>query len=69
MGRRAATQPGFAYSKALLQANFVWTAVALEQWIADPNAMVPGNHMVVRLADDPADRVAIVAYLAHASGD
>jgi cytochrome c len=62
-GRKAGTQPGFDYSKALVSSNIVWSAQTLESWLADPNALVPGNKMIVRLANDPADRAAIVAYL------
>jgi cytochrome c len=62
-GRKAGTQPGFDYSKALASSNIVWSAQMLEKWIADPNALVPGNSMIVRLANDPVERAAIVAYL------
>jgi len=62
-GRKAGTQPGFDYSAALRASNIVWSSQTLQRWIDDPNALVPGNNMVVRLADDPADRAAIVAYL------
>ena len=63
IGRKAGTQPGFDYSAALAASNIVWSAQTLERWIADPNALVPGNKMIVQLASDPADRAAIVAYL------
>lgn len=62
-GRKAGTQPDFDYSAALRASNIVWSSQTLERWIDDPNALVPGNNMVVRLAGDPADRAAIVAYL------
>ena len=62
-GRKAGTQPGFQYSAALSASNIVWSSQTLERWIDDPNALVPGNSMIVRLASDPADRAAIVAYL------
>jgi cytochrome c len=63
IGRRAGSLPGFEYSKALRESRLVWTAQLLDQWIADPNALVPGNRMVVQLASDPVDRAAIVEYL------
>jgi cytochrome c len=68
MGRKAGTQPGFDYSAALAASNIVWSPQTLERWIADPNALVPGNKMIVQLANDPADRAAIVAYLVASSG-
>ena len=62
-GRKAGTQPGFDYSAALRASNIVWSSQTLGRWLDDPNALVPGNNMIVRLAGDPADRAAIVAYL------
>ena len=41
----------------------MWSSQTLERWIDDPNALVPGNDMIVRLASDPKERAAIVAYL------
>jgi cytochrome c len=63
IGRKAGTQPGFDYSAALAASNIVWSPQTLERWIADPNALIPGNKMIVQLASDPADRAAIIAYL------
>ena len=68
IGRKAGTQPGFDYSAALVASKIVWSPQTLERWIADPNALVPGNKMIVQLASDPADRAAIVAYLVAATG-
>ena len=68
IGRKAGTQAGFDYSAALVASKIVWSAQTLDRWIADPNAFVPGNRMVVQLANDPADRAAIVAYLVASAG-
>lgn len=68
IGRKAGTQPGFDYSAALAASQIVWSPQTLDRWIADPNVLVPGNKMVVQLANDPADRAAIVAYLVAAAG-
>lgn len=67
IGRQAGTQPGFDYSSALAASKIVWSPQTLERWIAVPNALVPGNRMVVQLANDPAERAAIVAYLVASS--
>jgi cytochrome c len=67
IGRKAGTQPGFDYSPALAASSIVWSPQTLERWIADPSALVPGNKMIVQLANDPADRAAIVAYLVAAA--
>lgn len=66
-GRSAGTQPGFNYSSALRQSEIVWTAERLDRWLANPSALVPGNIMVVQLANDPADRADLIAYLKKAT--
>ena len=66
LGRRVASVPGFNYSPALARQRFAWDLTRLNRWITNPNAMVPGNKMVVQLANDPLDRADIVAFLASA---
>jgi cytochrome c len=66
-GRKAATQPGFDYSDALRRSGITWNATLLDRWLADPNALVPGNRMVVRLASEPRDRGDIIAFLRQAT--
>ena len=63
VGRRAGSVPGFAYSDALRASTLVWDAALLDRWLADPEALVPGQRMGYRLADAQA-RADIVAYLA-----
>lgn len=67
LGRRAGTQPGYEYSEALVGSRIVWSAIALDRWLADPGATVPGNKMLVQLANDPRDRADLIAYLAQAT--
>ncbi len=62
-GRRAGSVAGFAYSEALRRSRLVWDAETLERWLADPEAVVPGQRMGFRLSDAQA-RADIVAYLA-----
>lgn len=66
-GRRAGTQPGFDYSDALRASNLVWNEKTLEQWLSNPNALVPGNKMVVQLANDPLDRADLIVFLKQAT--
>lgn len=66
-GRKAGTQLGFEYSSALQDAGIVWTAKTLDLWLANPNALVPGNKMVVQLANDPRDRADLIAWLKRAT--
>ncbi len=67
VGRKAATQPGFDYSDALKRSGIIWTEDELNRWLTDPNARVPGNKMVVQLANDPRDRADLIAYLSSVS--
>jgi cytochrome c len=63
VGRRAGSVPGFAYSDALRKSGLTWDAALLERWLANPEALVPGQRMGYQLAD-PQERADIVAYLA-----
>ena len=44
-GRKAGTQPGYAYSKALVASGLVWREATLAAYLRDPNALVPGTKM------------------------
>ena len=63
VGRIAATQAGYEYSSALKKSGLRWTLHNLDRWLANPNQLVPGNKMVVQLANDAKDRQDIIAYL------
>ncbi|MBS0506636.1 MAG: c-type cytochrome [Proteobacteria bacterium] len=63
MGRRAGSVPGFAYSPALRNSGLVWDAALLERWLANPEALVPGQRMGYQL-EDAQLRADIIAYLA-----
>lgn len=67
LGRRAGSVPGFDYSPALRGSTLVWSAETLERWLADPEALIPGQRMGYRLGD-AAQRADIVAYLATLGG-
>ncbi len=61
-GRRAGAVSDFAYSPALKASHLVWTARNLDLWLADPQKLVPGQAMNVRIAD-AAERADLIAYL------
>ncbi len=63
VGRVAGKAPDFAYSKALGSATHRWSADKLDAWLANPEAVVPGQAMGYSVPD-PQDRRAVVAYLA-----
>lgn len=62
VGRKAATVPGFAYSKPMKAKSNLWTAGNLEIYLADPQKFAPGSGMPVNVPS-AADRTAVIAYL------
>jgi len=62
LGREVGALPGFAYSEALKNADFTWTAEALDAWLTDPQGYLPGTYMLYRQSD-PEVRGAIIRYL------
>jgi cytochrome c len=66
-GCQAGTQSGYAYSEALRASGVIWNDATLDRWLADPNALVPGNAMVVQLAPLAAERADLIAFLRAAT--
>lgn len=62
-GRPVGAVPGYKYSTALQEAEFIWTPDALDAWLAQPAAFLPGNRMVYPGLYDQADRTAVIAAL------
>ena len=62
-GRPVASAPGYAYSPALLEAEFIWTPDALDAWLAQPAAFLPGNRMAYVGLNEQTDRDAAIAAL------
>ena len=67
-GREIASKPGFNYSKPAQEANFVWDAQHLDQWLTDPRGFLPGTKMVFAGIKDPNDRRDVIAYVMVESG-
>jgi cytochrome c len=65
--RPVAGLEGFRYSTALKTQDFRWDRVHLDRWLADPGAMVPGTSMPFGGIGDPADRQALIDFLAETS--
>jgi cytochrome c len=61
--RPAGSVPGFDYSPALKRSGVRWTAANLDRWLANPEALVPGQKMGYQVAD-PVDRQDLIAFLA-----
>jgi cytochrome c len=65
--RKAGEISDFRYSPAMKRSGIGWTPATLEQFIADPQAMVPGNRMPYAGMASAADRADLVAYLEKAT--
>ena len=64
VGREAGSAPGFAYSPAMQNADFVWDEETLDRFIENPEAVVPGNNMKPFSGIASAEeRAKIIAYL------
>lgn len=64
VGRRAGTQPGYAYSPALKASGLIWTRANLDRWLTNPQKLVPGAKMFFSIPD-AGKRADIIAYLAR----
>ena len=65
VGRKAGTVPGFGYSESLKDSGITWSEQVLDQWITNPNKVVPGNNMgaIFSGLPDAAERAKIIAFL------
>ena len=67
-GRRIGTAAGYVYSEALKAMDIVWSADTIAKLFEiGPNAYTPGTKMPEQRITDPADRKALVEWLARAS--
>jgi cytochrome c2 len=65
--RKAGELADFRYSPAIKRSGIAWTPEALEKFIADPQAMVPGNRMPYAGMASAADRADLIEYLQKAT--
>ena len=63
VGRKAGAAPGFKYSDAMEKSGITWDEAALDKYLADPKAAVPGNKMAYAGVKKPEERKALIAYL------
>jgi cytochrome c len=62
-GRTAGEAPGFRYSPALKRSGIVWSEQTIDPFIADPQAVVPGNRMPYAGIPEAPARADLIAYL------
>jgi hypothetical protein len=63
LGQRAGSRANYNYSKAFAESPMIWDSAALDRFLANPMAAVPGTTMLVAMPD-PAVRRDLIAYLA-----
>lgn len=66
--RKAGTLESFSrYSSALKSANIVWNDKTLDEWVADPQHVIPGNQMSFPGIKDARQRADLLAFLRAAT--
>jgi cytochrome c len=61
-GRTAGSAANYNYSAALKASNIVWNETTLDQWLSNPQALVPGTKMMFAV-DNAQDRADVIAFL------
>jgi cytochrome c len=67
-GRRAGAHPGFNYSTAMTEADFVWNDERLDDWLENPRTFLKGTKMSFAGIPDPTDRRDLIAFLKVETG-
>jgi cytochrome c len=66
MGKKAGAQPDYNYSSALKASRIVWSKKTLDQWLANPEKLIPGQKMGISVPD-VKERADLIAYLMQQS--
>jgi cytochrome c len=66
-GRKAGSAKGYDYSPALAKSKIIWDERSLQNWLADPESLIPGQRMGYSVPE-AADRADLVAYLRKQKG-
>jgi len=61
--RKAGEAADFRYSPALKRSGIVWSEQTVDTFIADPQAVIPGNRMPFAGIPDASARADLIAYL------
>jgi cytochrome c len=61
-GRKAGSVPGFTYSAGLKNLGVTWNGATLEEWLSDPDIVVPDNNMSFNVpkAEERRDLIAFL---------
>ncbi|MCW8857509.1 MAG: hypothetical protein OQJ95_09110 [Kangiella sp.] len=66
IGRKAAALEDYDYSKALKEADFVWTEEVMDGWLTKPESLLPGMCMTFKGVPDEEVRRAMIAFMKDA---
>jgi len=61
-GKKAGSISTFKYSDAMKASDIIWDAGSLDQWLADPEKIIPNSDMVFRVPK-ARERTDVIAYL------
>ena len=67
IGRKAGALDDYRYSAAMKRSGVTWDAATLDQYVADPQAFIPGNRMAFAGIADKTQREDLIAYLTIAT--
>jgi cytochrome c len=67
-GRKAGSVPDYDYSAALKAADIVWSETTLDQWLTNPQALVPGTKMMFSVSS-AQDRADVIEFLKEKAGN
>ena len=67
IGKKAASDPAYAYSPALKSSGMTWDVTTLDRYLLDPQKTVPGNKMPFPGLKTDNERKDVIAYLAATS--
>lgn len=63
VGRKAATEPYFTYSKGMKESGLTWDEATLDKWIEKPRKLVKTTKMSFPGIHNAEQRADIIAYL------
>ncbi len=63
-GREVGSVEGFSFSPSLANSSQIWDAAHLDAFITNPSGVYSGTRMLYAGMGDPANREAVIAYLA-----
>lgn len=69
IGATAGRKDGFAYSEALASSSVTWSAETLNEYLADPDAFLPGTKMAFPGVASDADRRLLIRWLGASTRD